>query len=162
MLRQSVSSLLFCRHARGPPVRTESLLRKCYTLPQRSAKVKPVKPLSLTLLAQSCYAALVLTLLPARGEEIQVINRSTFHLRSGSKPEWEEFAHKTPDGTGLVLHFTSETNTGEATLFISQDNVKLDWAVELNGQKLGALFLMEAPLVQTISVPRGSTFPTEI
>ena len=32
------------------------------------------------------------------------------------------------------------------TLFVWQDDVKQDWRVELNGKRLGSLFLMEAPL----------------
>src|SRR5262249_2608052 len=37
-----------------------------------------------------------------------------------------------------------------------QDNVKLDWAVEVNGKKVGTLFLMEAPLVHPLTVPPGA------
>src|SRR5689334_1644244 len=99
---------------------------------------------------------LLLSLPPMCGAETQVIDAGTFHLRSGIEPEWEEFANKTPDGPGLVRRFMSETNRGEATLFIAQDNVKLDWPVELNGKKLGTLFLMEMPLVHTVSIPPGA------
>ena len=85
-----------------------------------------------------------------------IINRSVFHLRSGPKPEWDEFANRTPDGAELTLRFTSRSNTTEAALFIVQDNVKLDWPVELNGKRIGTLFLMEAPLVHTLAVPAGA------
>jgi hypothetical protein len=87
------------------------------------------------------------------GEPPQAITRQTFHLRSGTQPEWDEFADKTPDGAGLVLRFSGQANDTEATLLIAQDDVKLDWGVELNGKRIGTLFLMEAPLVHTLSVP---------
>jgi hypothetical protein len=83
------------------------------------------------------------------------LNRQTFHLRSGTTPEWDEFAAHAPDGTNLVLRFAGHTNDHEATLLIQQDNVKLDWGVELNGKKLGTLFLMEAPLIHALPVPPG-------
>jgi hypothetical protein len=85
----------------------------------------------------------------------QVLNREAFHLRSGTRPEWDEFAQRTPKGRGLVLPFSSQRNEREGTLLIVQDNVKLDWPVELNGKRLGTLFLMEAPLVHTLKVPVG-------
>jgi hypothetical protein len=86
----------------------------------------------------------------------EVLNRSPAHLRSGAKPEWDEFANKTPDGSGLTLRFNAQSNSTEAALFIVQDNVKLDWPVEVNGKKIGTLFLMEAPLVYTLAVPVGA------
>jgi hypothetical protein len=75
------------------------------------------------------------------------------HLRSGADAEWEEFAGKTPEGKRLDFRFKAEANKEEATLFIRQVDVKLDWNVELNGRKLGKLFLMEYPLVHSLKVP---------
>ena len=80
------------------------------------------------------------------------MNSGRTHLRSGSVPEWEEFA-ATPNGRRLDLRFSAHTNASEATLFIRQDDVRQDWFVELNGKRLGKLFLMEADLVHTIAVP---------
>jgi len=34
--------------------------------------------------------------------------------------------------------------------------VKQDWAVELNGRRLGKLFLMEADLILAIRIPAGA------
>ena len=81
-----------------------------------------------------------------------LLNAGRTHLRSGSVPEWEEFA-ATPYGRRLDLHFTAQANVSETTLFIRQDDVRQDWFVELNGKRLGKLFLMEADLVHTIAVP---------
>jgi hypothetical protein len=80
------------------------------------------------------------------------LNSGRTHLRSGSVPEWEEFA-ATPNGRRLDLRFTAQANTSEATLVIRQDDVRQDWFVELNGKRLGKLFLMEADLVHTLAVP---------
>jgi hypothetical protein len=76
-------------------------------------------------------------------------------LRSGSEPEWAEFADKTPAGKRLDHRFQAQPNEEETTLFIRQRDVKLDWNVELNGRRLGKLFLMEYPLVHSLKVPAG-------
>src|SRR5688572_14629584 len=75
------------------------------------------------------------------------------HLRSGAEPEWEEFAQKAPEGKRVDVRFEGEANKEEITLFIRQIDVKLDWLVELNGRRLGKLFLMEYPLVHSLKVP---------
>ena len=82
-----------------------------------------------------------------------LLNSGPTHLRSGKVPEWEEFAARTPDGRRLDLRFTAQPNASEATLFVRQDDVRQDWLVELNGKRLGVLFLAEADLVHTIAVP---------
>ena len=92
---------------------------------------------------------------------VQFINRQTFHLRSGERPEWDEFANQVPDGAGLMLRFASQSNAAPATLFIVQDNVKQDWGVQLDGRNIGALFLMEAPLVQSLTIPAGALLDGE-
>jgi hypothetical protein len=88
-----------------------------------------------------------------RGGEGLLLGSGPTHLRSGSVPEWEEFAERTPDGRRLDVRFTAQANATEATLFIRQDDVRQDWFVELNGKRLGKLFLMEADLVHTLAVP---------
>lgn len=77
------------------------------------------------------------------------------HLRSGAIPEWTEFERSTPRGSRLDLAFVASSNATEATLFIQQDDVRHDWIVELNGRRLGKLFLMEADLIHTLVVPPG-------
>jgi hypothetical protein len=77
-------------------------------------------------------------------------------LRSGSAPEWQEFATRTNTRTRFELSFSAESNQQPATLWIEQDDVRHDWRVELNGRRLGQLFLMEAHLVSTFTVPPGS------
>lgn len=83
------------------------------------------------------------------------IDSERYHLRSGTVPEWEEFADKTPAANRLDLHFTAQRNRSEFTLLIHQYNVKLDWSVQINDQKIGALFLLEEPLISTYRVPAG-------
>src|SRR5881628_182535 len=70
-----------------------------------------------------------------------------YHLGTPGQPEWQESVGKTPHGRRLDIRFSGQTNSQEATLFIRQDDVKLEWGIELNGRKIGNLFLMEAPLV---------------
>ena len=54
------------------------------------------------------------------------------------------------------VSFTARKNSSEQTLLLWQDDVKLDWRVELNGRRLGSLFLMESPLVFALPVPAGA------
>jgi hypothetical protein len=84
------------------------------------------------------------------------IDSERYHLRSGTVAEWEEFENKTPASNRLDLRFSARRNRSEATLLIHQYNVKLEWPVQINGQKIGTLFLMEDPLVASFRVPAGA------
>jgi len=86
----------------------------------------------------------------------RILDSKRYPLRSGSGPEWQEFEGTTPYGSRLDIRFTAEKNSTEGTLFIRQSDVKQEWPVELNGRKLGKLFLMEAPLVYAMAVPAGT------
>jgi hypothetical protein len=83
------------------------------------------------------------------------IDSEHYHLRSGTVAEWEEFADKTPASNRLDLRFNAQKNRSEATLLIQQYNIKLEWPVQINGQKIGTLFLMEDPLISNYRVPAG-------
>ena len=96
--------------------------------------------LALSTLAPHCVSATFTPLL-----------ESTVHL-GGATPEWSIFEGPRPQGKDLRIEFNSTPNQREYTLFIRQDDVKQDWTVTLNGQKLGQLFLMEADLVHTLPV----------
>ncbi|HEY2952743.1 MAG TPA: hypothetical protein VGK40_09180, partial [Verrucomicrobiae bacterium] len=107
------------------------------------------------------FAALAILLCPAAGwpaDSVRalLLNTRRLHLGTAGSPEWEEFAGHTPDARRLNLRFQAGANPDEATLFIRQDDVKQDWTVELNGRRLGKLFLMEADLIHAIRIPSGS------
>ena len=89
-------------------------------------------------------------------QPLRVIDPKLYYLGTAGDPEWQEFAGKTPHGRRLDLKFTALANTNENTLFIRQRDVKLDWAVELNGRKLGKLFLSEQDLIQALTVPASA------
>src|SRR5437879_4728672 len=89
-------------------------------------------------------------------QPLRVIDPKLYYLGTPGDPEWQEFAGKTPHGRRLDLKFAAQANTNESTLFIRQRDVKLDWAVELNGSKLGKLFLSEQDLIQSLAVPAGA------
>src|SRR5574342_665818 len=84
------------------------------------------------------------------------LNTQRLHLGNPDAPEWEWFANRPPDARRLDLRFTAQPNPREATLLIRQDDVRQDWFVELNGKRLGKLFLMEADLVHTIAIGPGT------
>ena len=89
------------------------------------------------------------------GAALLTLDAARCHLRSGTEPEWQEFAGKIPHGSRLDIRFMAKQNKTEATLLVRQSDVKLDWNVELNGSRIGKLFLMEAALVQTLAIPPG-------
>lgn len=97
--------------------------------------------------------AMVCQLAPAA---VRTIESRRLHLGTAGDPEYDIFAAKPVDGRRLDLKFNATPNRSEATLFLWQDDVKQDWVVELNGKKIGTLFLMEAPLIHSLRVPPGA------
>ena len=83
------------------------------------------------------------------------INSERIHLGEPDSPEWEWFENDPARPGPLELKFQGKANAQEATLFIRQADVKLEWRVHLNGKRLGTLSPMEADLVQTFPVPPG-------
>ncbi|HZO83707.1 MAG TPA: hypothetical protein VFC26_00710, partial [Verrucomicrobiae bacterium] len=84
-----------------------------------------------------------------------VLDAKSYHLRSGTLAEWEEFEGKTPHGSSLDVKFQAKRNRSDSSLFIRQYNVKQEWPVLINDQKIGILFLMEDPLTSTLRIPGG-------
>ena len=84
-----------------------------------------------------------------------VLNAERLRLGVAGAPEWESFENDPPSAPRLDLKFESRSNPSEATLFIRQDEVRQDWGVELNGQRLGKLFTMEADLRHMLAIPPG-------
>jgi hypothetical protein len=122
--------------------------------------------LSLSLIPVSAFVTIgMLSLLPVfapgasttRGAALaaHIVSRPA-HLGVAGRPEWEWFAGRTPTGEALEVTFESLATAAESTLLIRQADVKHDWAVELNGQRIGSLVRMEADLVQAIAVPAGA------
>jgi hypothetical protein len=100
-------------------------------------------------------SALLLAAAACASEQTRILDPSRYHLGVAGKPEWLSFEGQTPFSNRLDIHFVAQSNGDEAALFIRQEDVKLDWTVQLNGRKLGTLFLMEQSLVQTLPVPPG-------
>ncbi len=84
---------------------------------------------------------------------VQPISASYPIYLGGPTREWSYFEGRTPLGQELRLKFSSAPNPQDQTLIIRQDDVKQDWTVTLNGRKLGSLFLMEADLIHTLTIP---------
>lgn len=67
-----------------------------------------------------------------------VIAPDLVHLRSSGSREWTTFS-ETPQAKELSLSFQAEKNQSESTILLRQQDVKLTWSVELNGEILGKL-----------------------
>ena len=76
---------------------------------------------------------------PGRADAQAVLDSGRHHLGTAGEPEWDEFAEDAPEGRELVVRFDGKDNTREATLFIRQRDVKLDWPVMLNDRPIGRL-----------------------
>jgi len=84
-----------------------------------------------------------------------VLNEKRVRLGTIGAPEWESLTNDPPVSVRLDLPFNAESNVHAATLFIRQDDVRKDWTVEINGRRLGKLFLMEADLIHHLAIPPG-------
>ena len=94
-------------------------------------------------------------------DEVLVLNATRVRLGTVGAPEWEWFANDPPLAHRIDMKFIARSNLHEATLFIRQEDVRQDRFVELNGKRLGKLFLMEADLVHHLSIPAGALLEGE-
>src|ERR1051326_5217897 len=126
-------------------------------IPVPSARVRGYKETVMSRL-NLWLAAASLLLAPVwlAAQPLRVLDDKLYYLGTPGDPEWQEFAGRTPHGRRLDLKFTTQANTNENTLFIRQRDVKLDWGIELNGRKLGKLFLSEQDLIQALPLPAGA------
>src|SRR5689334_15836344 len=70
---------------------SETPLRKnanCKMQPTCSKSRADCKRLAMAWWLGLLWAALLFHVLPVAAQPVQVLNRTTFHLRSGGKPEW--------------------------------------------------------------------------
>lgn len=102
---------------------------------------KVISALAFGVLVNGCFAA-----------QFTSLSSETIHLGSG-RPEWSIFEGRPLHGAEFRLKFQFQANDREHTLVIRQDDVKQDWSVVLNGEKLGELFLMEADLIHMLAIP---------
>src|SRR5436190_7205887 len=108
----------------------------------QNSQIKTGTTLCAALFAAACCAS----------AQLRVLDAHWYHLGVKGKPEWQWFEGQTPYSNRLDIHFAAQTNSSEATLFLHQQDVKLDWTIQLNGCRLGTLFLMEEPLLHTLRV----------
>jgi hypothetical protein len=90
------------------------------------------------------------------GQEVKsqnlTIDQKLYHLRNGNPPEWTEFSRQ-PDGNQLTLLFQANANQTNYTLCLRQQDVKQEWNILLNGQKLGRLTADEKDMFLYMDVP---------
>lgn len=72
--------------------------------------------------------------------------------RPGAR-EWTIFDGQAPDGPSLEIKFNAQRNARECSLFIRQQDVKLNWPVKINDRVIGKLGLMEGDEVSMLTVP---------
>jgi len=129
----------------------------------KNAKAHCSKTCSLVSFHRARLSALLLlsgsvlcVLIAAAADNPRILDGRSYHLGTAGSPEWDYFEGKTPHNRGLEVRFSAQPNEREATLFVYQDDVKLDWGVALNGKRVGSLVLMEAPLINAVRIPAGA------
>ena len=104
------------------------------------------------------WLVLLLTFLataPLRAEEsVQVLDARVYHLGTPGAPEWSDSSKA--EAQQVEISFEAERNERGCTLLLRQAGVKLDWAVLLNGKKVGTLITSEQALVHTLTIPPGA------
>lgn len=81
-----------------------------------------------------------------------VVDNTMHHLRNGDEPEWIEFSRST-GAQQLNLNFSFKGKPTQSTLILRQYDLKQNWEISLNDQKLGSLFTDEQDMVVCYSVP---------
>lgn len=81
-----------------------------------------------------------------------VLDSTMHHLRNGDVPEWTEFS-QSRDKRQLDLNFSLRGKPSPSTLIVRQYDLKQNWDVLLNDQKLGSLVTDEQDMVVYYSVP---------
>jgi hypothetical protein len=84
----------------------------------------------------------------------RVLEPRLLHLRIAGEREWTYFP-EAADAESLVVTFDAEPNAAEHTLRLRQQDVKLNWTVDLNGRSLGRLFRGEPGRVIYLPIPAG-------
>jgi hypothetical protein len=84
-----------------------------------------------------------------------VIASKRLHLGKAGQWEWDKFQQTPVDAESLEVRFSSKANPTEQTLRLWQSDVKLTWAIKLNGQRIGALEPFEASLESLFAIPPG-------
>ncbi|MDZ4289654.1 MAG: CehA/McbA family metallohydrolase [Prosthecobacter sp.] len=108
--------------------------------------------------SRAAWLATCLFSLTAIAQEpfLRALDAKRHFLGALAPREWEDFDGRRPEGRGLEVKFQAQANSEAATLFIREDDVKLDWPVQLNGKKLGKLGLGETKMISTFTVPPGT------
>src|SRR5688572_21787334 len=99
--------------------------------------------------------ALILSVLVAHASERLIISSERIRLGEPDAPEWEWFENDPARSGPLEKRFQGQAYAKEATLFIRQSDVKLEWRVHLNGKHIGKLFLMEDDLIHAMPLAPG-------
>lgn len=86
--------------------------------------------------------------------QIIQLESSTIHLRSGDRREWDRFP-RTSQGAQWEKQFECSDPTKFQTLRIRQVDVRRDWDVQINGQKIGKLVQDANDQVQLLELPEG-------
>ena len=107
------------------------------------------------LLLLCCLIVVINSSSIAADDAVRVLDGALHHLRIEGPREWSEFPEH-PEAEKLDVRFSSEPNSEEWTLGLRQQDVKQNWSVLLNGQRLGQLVVDENDMRIYFSVPKGA------
>lgn len=84
----------------------------------------------------------------------RIIQREMTHVRNGDVREWSDFPEKS-ENERLIQTFQASANSTEYSLRILQQDIKQQWDIRLNDQKLGQLHRDENAIEGYWSIPGG-------
>lgn len=82
----------------------------------------------------------------------QVLDSTMHHLRNGETREWSEFPIQANEKQ-LLIHFPSQTNLSDQTLYLRQYDVKQNWRVLINDHDVGPLVSDEKDMITYFTIP---------
>lgn len=83
--------------------------------------------------------------------QTMLLNDQMVHLRNGDQPEWDSFSE--PHQGELKIVFNAQQNDREMTLSLTQQDVRQNWLIRLNGKELGQLMTDENKLTGYWTLP---------
>jgi hypothetical protein len=103
------------------------------------------------LLRACSWLLMAVPLLGHAEDAVTVLEAKRLHLGRPGQWEWDSFKDRAVDAERLERKFEAKANVAEQTLSVWQRDVKLGWAVKLNGKRVGSLVTSE-PAMETLLV----------
>jgi hypothetical protein len=108
----------------------------------------------MTFLLRASSCLLMAVPLPGFGDDASMLlETKRLHLGKQGQWEWESFKDRAVDAERFERKFQAKANATEQTLSVWQRDVKLGWAVKINGKRVGNLVTSEPAMETLLAIP---------